>query len=437
MSRELFGTDGVRGLAGEYPLDESGAVKIGRAVGTQFSEAGQTIVLAADPRESSADLVEYISRGLNQVGANVINIGVLPTPGLAYITRQHDEFVAGVMITASHNPVEYNGVKVFDSNGGKLTDETEAKLNSLIQNGTPDRGGGHTTTNTQLIGEYENFLVESAGDFRLDGVKLAVDSANGAASGLAQKVFERLGAEVTAIFDQPDGKNINAGCGATDTIALQKTVIEGRLDLGVALDGDADRIVMIDSRGREVKGDHIMYILAISRGLKGVVVTVMSNLGFLRGLKNKGVATEQTAVGDRYVLEGLAKTGYLLGGEQSGHIILYDLLKTGDGLLAAVNTTKAVANSKRSLSDWYDEVELLPQALVNIPLKDKASLELPSVKQFLDDVATQLGEDGRVLIRPSGTEPLARVMVEAADAESKAKSIAEELQKLIETGAAQ
>lgn len=432
MSRALFGTDGVRGIAGEYPLDQVGATKIGRAVGTHFAEAGQGIVLACDPRESSADLVQYVSDGLAQVGVNVVFVGVIPTPGLAYITRENDEFVAGVMITASHNPSEYNGIKVFDRNGDKLPDSTEATLNSLIENGVEDRPAGQQTKNSELVKSYEDFLVNSAGGFRLEGVRIAVDSANGAASGIAARVFERLGAEVTAMFDTPDGKNINEVCGATDTRQLQSKVKADNLDLGIALDGDADRLVLIDDQGREVKGDHIMYILALSRGLKGVVVTVMSNLGFRRSLQSKGVAIEETAVGDRYVLEGLAKTGYSLGGEQSGHIILYDLLKTGDGLLAAVMTVKAVAESNRSLSDWYDEVELLPQALVNIQLKDKNLLNTADVKQFIDDVTTELGDKGRLLIRPSGTEPLARVMVEAPDADNKAKNIADNLQKLLD-----
>lgn len=431
MSRALFGTDGVRGIAGEYPLDQDGATQIGRAVGTYFAEAGQSIVLACDPRESSDDLMRYVSNGLTSVGVNVVSIGVIPTPGLAYITRENDGYVAGVMITASHNPREYNGIKVFDKNGDKLSDAVEAELNSLIENGVDDRQPGQKTDNKDLIKSYEDFLVGSAGDFRLDGVKLAVDSANGAASGLAGRVFGRLGAKVTSLFDAPDGKNINAQCGATDTNALAAQVVEQNLDLGIALDGDADRLVMIDGRGREVRGDYILYILALSAGLKGVVVTVMSNLGFSQSLERQGIVVEKTAVGDRYVLEGLAKTGYLLGGEQSGHIIFYDLLKTGDGLLAAVKTVKAVAESKRTLAEWCDEVELLPQALVNIPLKNKQSLENPEVKKYLEGLTSEFGNTGRVFIRASGTEPLARVMVEAPQAEAKAKAIAEELQKLI------
>lgn len=432
MSRALFGTDGVRGIAGDFPLDQDGATKIGRAVGTHFAQPGQSIVLASDPRESSADLVHYVSEGLNQVGVDVVYIGVLPTPGLAYITRENTQFVAGVMITASHNPKEYNGIKVFDGNGDKLSDEVETRLNMLIDNGVTDREKGETTQDTQLVKTYEDFLVNCAGEFRLDGVKLAVDSANGAASGISQRVFERLGAEVTSLFDNPDGKNINDKCGATDTKALQATVVEQKLDLGIALDGDADRLVMVDNQGREVRGDYILYVLTISGGLKGVVVTVMSNLGFSQTLEKQGVKVERTAVGDRYVLEGLAKTGYLLGGEQSGHIILYDILKTGDGLLAAVKTVKAVVESDRTLAEWCDEVELLPQALVNIPLSDKSLLEAPKIKDYLAGVTQEFGSNGRVFIRPSGTEPLARVMVEAPGAEDKAQQIATQLQKLLD-----
>jgi len=431
MSRDLFGTDGVRGVAGDFPLNVEGMTKIGRAVGTHFAEQGQRIVLGFDPRESSAGLAKNIIKGLNEVGVNVINAGVLPTPGIAFLTREHDEFVAGIMITASHNPYNYNGVKVFDAEGNKLPDEIEADLNRLIEQGVPDRGQGSSSDDTDVIQEYEDFLVESAGGLRLDSLSIGLDSANGAASGLAQRIFERLGAVVTPLFDNPDGKNINAGCGATDTKALAEVVADKKLSLGIAVDGDADRLFMIDELGREVKGDYIMYLLAVAGNLEGVVATVMSNFGFESALKAKNIKLLRTQVGDRYVLEGLARTGYKLGGEQSGHIILPEILKTGDALLAAVQTVKAVSDTGKTLSQWCDEVQLLPQALVNIPLADKSLLNSAEIKAFIDDKTTQLGETGRVLIRSSGTEPLARVMVEAPDAEKLAKQFAEELQAII------
>ncbi|MEK7594540.1 MAG: phosphoglucosamine mutase [Patescibacteria group bacterium] len=431
MSRELFGTDGVRGLAGKYPLDDEGAVSIGRAVGALFAEAEQRIIIAGDPRESSIDLVESLTKGLIEQGVNVTNVGVIPTPGLAYLTREGDEFVAGVMVTASHNPYEYNGVKVFDANGDKLSDETEAKLNGLIEDGTPDRGQGEASQDDQLIKTYEDFLVNSAEGLNLNGMALAIDSANGAASGIAERVFSHLGAQVTALSDSPDGRNINDKCGATNTAALEETVKVNKLSIGIALDGDADRLMLVDEQGRQVNGDYILYILAVARKLNGVVATVMSNLGFEQSLAKQDIELDRVNVGDRYVLEGLASSGFKLGGEQSGHIILPELLATGDGMLAAVQIVRVLAASGKSLADWRDEVTMLPQALVNIALPDKARLDQPEVKSFVEGQTTQLAGNGRILIRPSGTEPLARVMVEAPDAQALATKIADRLEELV------
>ncbi len=430
MSRELFGTDGIRGLAGQYPLDDAGAEQVGRAVGIHFAKPDQEIVLAWDPRESSAGLAEAITKGLTAVGVNVTKIGVLPTPGLAYITRQHENFVAGVMVTASHNAYQYNGIKVFDSKGDKLSDETETSLNSLIKQDLADRIPGHTKTDENLIKAYEDFLVESTNG-KFNGLKIAIDTANGAASGLAAKVYERLGADERPLADQPDGRNINDGCGATNPEALKQTVLNDNLDLGIALDGDADRVLMIDGQGREVNGDHIIYILAVSRNLPGVVTTVMSNLGLEKALKNKDIKLERTQVGDRYVLEGLAKTGYQIGGEQSGHIILPELLKTGDGLLAATQVLEAVVKSGKDLAGWRDKIELVPQALVNLSVADKSKLDNENVKAFIAEQEHKLGDSRRLLIRPSGTEPVVRVMVEAPDAQAQAESIAAGLKDLL------
>lgn len=431
MNRELFGTDGVRSIAGEYPLDDAGAFRIGMAVGTHFAQAGDRVVIAQDPRESSQHLVDRLTAGLNAVGVDVTLAGILPTPALAYSAREGD-YTAGVMVTASHNPLQYNGVKVFDGRGDKLSDSTEATLNKLIEDGVPERGpAGSTAPDDSLNKRYEDFLVASAGDFQLAGMSLAVDSANGAASGLAERVFTRLGARVTPLFDKPDGRNINLGCGATDTAALSRAVVDDGLDLGVALDGDADRVVLIDSQGREVNGDGILYIVAVAGKLKGVVATVMSNFGLESGFRDKGIALERVQVGDRYVLEGLQKTGFTLGGEQSGHIIFPELLKTGDALLAAVQAVKAVRTSGRSLADWRNELKLLPQTLVNIPLTDKALLDSVGVQNFIREQTQRLDGQGRLLIRPSGTEPLVRVMVEAPEAERLADDIAAKLKELL------
>ncbi len=429
--RELFGTDGVRGLAGKYPLDPVGAMKIGMAVGTHFAKPGQRIVLGNDPRESSAGLVKALIEGLTAVGVHVTQVGIIPTPGLAYLTREGRDFTAGIMITASHNPYKYNGVKVFDKNGGKLTDKTETILNKLIVQGTPERTAGKSSADNGLVRAYEDFLVNSAEGYKLADLSLAVDSANGAASGLAARVFTRLEAQVTALFNQPDGRNINQGCGATNTDALSQKVVYDQLELGVALDGDADRLMLIDEQGRQVNGDHILYILAVAGGLQGVVLTAMSNLGVENALKARTIDVKRVGVGDRYVLEGLRDSGYSLGGEQSGHIILADRLATGDALLAAIRTLAAVKASGKSLAEWRDEVPMLPQTLINIPLVDKSLLEKPEVAAYIKQETQDLGDKGRLLIRPSGTEPLARVMVEAADAGQRADRIASRLAELL------
>jgi phosphoglucosamine mutase len=432
MSRELFGTDGIRGLAGQYPLDSAGVHSIGMAVGTQFGAPGKQIVIGCDTRESSSQIVNDLTAGLVAVGVDVVIVGVIPTPGLAYLTRENEQFAAGVVVTASHNPYEHNGVKVFDSKGEKLPDDTEAILNSLIKDGVPEKHPGTSRSDPSLVKHYEDFLVGSAAGLSMTGMRIGVDSANGAASGLAERVLQRLGAAVMPLFDKPDGRNINANCGATDTTQLARQVVMGNLDLGIALDGDADRVMLIDGQGREVKGDQILYILAVTGNHKGVVATVMSNLGFELALQEQGIALERTDVGDRYVLEGLQRTGYKLGGEQSGHIILPDILVTGDGLLAAVATLAALSTSGKSLAQWYDKVGMLPQALVNISLQNKALLETPEIKAFVTTQTNQLVGKGRVLIRPSGTEPLARVMVEADDAEAVAERIGLELEQLLQ-----
>jgi phosphoglucosamine mutase len=429
--RDLFGTDGVRGLAGQFPLDSDGARRIGMAVGMYFAETSQSVVIGQDTRQSSRQIVADLTYGLNHVGVSVVSAGVLPTPGLSYITGLNPKFVAGVMVTASHNPYQYNGIKVFDEEGGKLSDEIEFRLNTLIEKGVKERGQGSLTQDDKLIKSYEDFLIGTAEGLDLKDFKIAVDSANGAASHLAARIFERLGANVTPLFDSPNGTNINDGCGATDTKALAEVVINNKLDLGIALDGDADRLIMIDELGREVKGDYLLYLLAVVRETNGVVATIMSNQGFEMALQKRNIKLLRTDVGDRYVLEGLKRTGYKLGGEASGHIIFPLVLGTGDGLLAAVQTLRAVSTSDKSLAEWRDEVTLLPQALINVSLPDKKLLERTSIQTFIKDQNKMLGQ-GRLLIRPSGTEPLMRVMVEAPDAETTAQSIAHQLEALID-----
>jgi len=372
-----------------------------------------------------------LAAGVTATGANVEVVGVIPTPGLAYLTRESDA-AAGIMVTASHNKYSDNGVKVFDRTGGKLTDETETTMNGMITGGVAGRGSfGSWLHSTERVVGYENFLVASAEGTDLTGMRIAVDSANGAASGIAARVFTRLGADVMAVADKPDGRNINAGCGATHTEMLEETVVENGLDLGVALDGDADRLMLVDGLGRKFDGDHIMYTLATAGGHDGVVATVMTNLGAEQAMRGNGIDVIRAGVGDRYVLEGLRESGYRLGGEQSGHIILPERLATGDGMLAAIQAIRAVRESGLSLAEWRDQVELLPQALVNIPVPDKRLLGHESVRAYIDEVTDRLGGNGRVLIRPSGTEPLARVMVESPDAHEAAMAAAAGLERLL------
>jgi phosphoglucosamine mutase len=429
-ARDLFGTDGVRGLAGQYPLDTPGATSIGAAVGTYFAKPGQTIIIGCDTRQSSTKLVADLVAGLTKVGVQVTQVGVITTPGLAYITRE-GSYVAGVMVTASHNPFTYNGVKVFDGQGGKLDDTTEAALNNLIVSGVVDRPGGDLTRDSQLTNKYIDFLMHSVEGLDLTGLRIAVDMANGSASAIASTVFTKLGASVTPLFDAPNGTNINDGCGATNTTVLQQTVLNNKLDLGIAFDGDADRLMLVDNLGRECNGDHILYLLAVAEGAQGVVATVMSNLGLEQALERNGIQLSRAQVGDRYVLEGLRATGYSLGGEQSGHIIFPDLLMTGDGLLAAVQVLHVLHGANITLAGWRDEVIMLPQALVNIAVSDKALLNSPAVQAFITSETASLGSNGRLLIRPSGTEPLVRVMVEANDAQAIAEHIAVQLQELL------
>ncbi|MFI5271233.1 MAG: phosphoglucosamine mutase, partial [Candidatus Saccharimonadales bacterium] len=408
MDRQLFGTDGVRGLAGTYPLDDKGCTQIAKAVGSSFAAPGETVVIGHDTRESSSRIVHCVIDGLISVGVNVVNIGVIPTPGLAYITKVGD-FSAGIMITASHNTYEYNGIKVFSGSGDKLSDEEEAKLNTLINSEIQDKEPAKARNDHSLVEKYKDFLIESAPGLDLSEYSIGIDTANGATSGIAEDVFKRLGADVSPIFDKPNGRNINDKCGATHPEALANRLLTNKLSLGIALDGDGDRLIMIDSLGREVKGDYIMYILAVVKGLKGVVATSMSNLGFEKALKEHGIELVRTDVGDRYVLEALEETGLELGGEQSGHIIMPNILKTGDGILAAIHLIKAVKESGKNLAEWCDEITPFPQALVNIRVEDKSVLEDPEIKKFIVSQTESLGDNGRVLIRPSGTEPLARV----------------------------
>ncbi len=428
MSRQLFGTDGIRGPVGTYPLTDEGMLQIGKAVGSYFTGPG-TVLVGWDPRESSEELVRLLVQGLAGVGTDVCKVGVVPTPGLAYLARAR-QAKAGVMITASHNPYTDNGVKVFTPDGRKLSDKDQAGINDLIDKDIPDSSDGTVTDDGSAIRVYEDLLINSADDVSFKGISIALDSANGATSGIAEHVFKALGADVTPMNDGPDGQNINVKCGATDPASLQDLVANKGLDAGAAFDGDGDRVIMVDARGRQLTGDHILYILAVTGGHRGVAATIMSNQGLETGLERRGIRLERTPVGDRSVLSALDSTGFTLGGEQSGHIIMPRLSPTGDGLLAAISVLAACEKTGKTLDQWYDELELLPQALVSIPFPDKHLLESKNVQDFLADESAKLAGKGRLNVRASGTEPKVRVMVEAPDADKRAQGIADDLIKL-------
>jgi phosphoglucosamine mutase len=406
MARRYFGTDGVRGVVGET-LTPDLVERVGRAA-TLWAGGGRVFV-GRDTRGSGPELEEAVARGITSAGGTAVLAGVLPTPAVALLAED-----LGIVLTASHNPPEYNGVKVFGPDGAKLTDEQEAEIEALLDDAGP--GGGSVVELEGAGSTYLAHLLERFGS-DLSGLRIGVDCANGAFSALAPSAFERLGAEVHAIGVSPDGANINEGCGATDLAALQQTVAGEGLDLGVAFDGDGDRMLAVDERGEPLDGDQILAILALHLGVDVVAVTVMTNLGFHRLMAENGVRVVTTPVGDRYVLEALRREDGLLGGEQSGHLIWLGSHVTGDGLAAAL--LLCAATRGRSLSDAAAVLHRFPQAKRNVRVSRR---ELPqSILDEADRINDELGDRGRVLVRPSGTEPLVRVLVEAENEQDAGK----------------
>jgi phosphoglucosamine mutase len=405
VARSYFGTDGVRGIYGESLTPEL-VEKLGKAVAL-WSGRGRVFV-GRDTRASGYELEEALARGIASAGGSAVLAGVLPTPAVALLALD-----VGAVITASHNPPEYNGVKFFDRDGQKLTDETEEQIEALIDADAP--GGGEIDHVGVANDSYLTHIVDRFGS-DLSGMRIGVDCANGAYSEIAPKAFEQLGAEVFAIGDQPDGTNINTGYGATDLAALQETVRAHGLNLGVAFDGDGDRMLAVDERGNTIDGDQIITILALHLGVDAVAVTVMSNLGLHRVLEEHGVRVYTTPVGDRYVLEALREHGALLGGEQSGHIIYLKDHVTGDGLASALLLCSALAG--RTLSEAAAQMPLFPQIKENLHLPGR---KLP--ERLVEEVSRlneSLNGNGRVLVRRSGTEPVVRLLAEAAtEAEAK------------------
>lgn len=399
MGRNYFGTDGVRGIVGEF-LTVDLVERLGRASAT-WSGSGRVFV-GRDTRASGEELEEAFARGVASAGGVAVLAGVLPTPAVALLRLD-----LGVVISASHNPPEYNGVKFFDRDGHKLSDATEERIEELLDANAP--GGGEIDRVGVAVDSYLEHVVERFGT-DLTGLRIAVDCANGAYSGIAPRAFEQLGATVTALGSEPDGANINVGCGATDLALLAHTVRESGCDLGVAFDGDGDRMLAVDRDGRTVDGDEIVAILALHMGVDKVAVTTMANLGFHRLMAENEIRVITTDVGDRYVLEALYREGGILGGEQSGHIICLRDHVTGDGLAAALLLCDAIRGT--TLADAAGAMTRYPQVMRNVPRTGRGPLP-PALVDEIDRVNAELDGAARVLVRPSGTEPVVRVLAEA------------------------
>jgi phosphoglucosamine mutase len=437
----LFGTDGVRGVANadltaELALGLSvAAAHVLAEVGT-FAGHRPTAVVGRDPRASGEFLEAAVVAGLASAGVDVLRVGVLPTPAVAYLTGALGADL-GVMLSASHNAMPDNGIKFFARGGQKLADDLEDRIETVYdqhRTGAPwerptGSGVGRVTDYDEGFEKYIAHLMQVLPN-RLDGLKVVVDEAHGAASRVSPEAFARAGAEVVAIGADPDGLNINDGCGSTHLGLLKAAVLEHGADFGIAHDGDADRCLAVDGAGEEIDGDQILAVLALAMREAGtlrgdtVVATVMSNLGFKLAMEREGLQLVQTAVGDRYVLESMKAGGYALGGEQSGHVIVLDHATTGDGTLTGLMLAARVVATGRSLADLAAVMQRLPQVLINVPDVDKSRVETsPELANAVAEAARELGATGRVLLRPSGTEPLVRVMVEAADIE-QARAVA-------------
>ncbi|CUN16815.1 phosphoglucosamine mutase [Turicibacter sanguinis] len=439
---KYFGTDGVRGVA-NTELTPEFTLKLGRILGYQLTSLCERpkVLIGRDTRISGELLESALIAGLVSVGADVLKLGVITTPGVAYLTKNLD-VQAGIMISASHNPVQDNGIKIFSHSGYKLSDEQENEIEAYLD--APDTLPRPIAGN---IGRVEDFYrgakqyvdyLETTIDDRLNGLKVVLDCANGASSALAPQLFKELGAEVITVSSKPDGVNINEQCGSTHPEALAVEVVKQEADLGFAFDGDCDRLIAVDYNGAIVDGDYIMFIVGRYLNEKGqlnkgtVVSTVMSNLGFYNAVEANGLHSVQTKVGDRYVLEEMLKNGYNFGGEQSGHLIFLDYGTTGDGMLSAVQLANIVVEKGQTLADLAKEMPKYPQLLKNIRVEDKnAMMTNEAILAVIAEVEAEMNGKGRVLVRPSGTEPLVRVMVEA-ETEALCNSYVERILAVVE-----
>ncbi len=453
MSRQYFGTDGIRGTVGQPPITPDFVLKLAHAVGRVLkkSDAKPTVLIGKDTRISGYMLESALESGFNSAGVDVVLLGPLPTPGVAYLTRALRANL-GVVISASHNAYPDNGIKFFSAQGTKLPDAWELAVETALQDApvwASSKDLGKTRRLDDAAGRYIEFAKSTfASDLTLKGLKIVIDGAHGAAYQIAPKVFHELGAEVIAIGCEPNGTNINDGVGATHPQALIRAVVANHADYGIALDGDADRLQIVDRAGRLFNGDEVLYLMVnerLQRGesvpgekanstVPGVVGTLMTNMAIEVALKAKGIQFVRAKVGDRYVLEALEKHGWLLGGESSGHLLALDKHTTGDGIISALQVLQFVQRSATSLADLLGSVKLFPQEMINVRLKPHQDWKAnPKLAPAQAEIEQQLGDSGRVLIRASGTEPVVRVMVEAKEAHI-AQSCAQRLADVISAG---
>jgi phosphoglucosamine mutase len=445
MARKYFGTDGIRGAVGTYPITAEFMLRLGWAAGRVLGRGGRgRVLIGKDTRISGYMFESALEAGLSAAGVDIRLLGPMPTPAIAYLTRTLHAS-AGIVISASHNPHYDNGVKFFSADGTKLPDGLETAIEVELEREmvtVPSAELGKAKRVDDAPGRYIEFCKSTIGPgVGLQGMKIVVDCANGATYDVAPNVFDELGADVSAIGASPDGLNINDGCGSTRPDRIREAVLERRADLGIALDGDGDRVIMVDHTGEVVDGDELLYIIASHRhGVQtlgtGVVGTVMSNLGLEHALGTLGIPFQRTAVGDRYVIEYMRREGWLLGGESSGHIICLDRTTTGDGVVAALQVLAAMVATGKTLQQLKSGMRKYPQTMINVRLAQAGGLlDSAPIRDAVSAVERTLGKRGRVLLRPSGTEPLIRVMVEGEDAE-EVRRLAEQLAGVVESIAA-
>jgi phosphoglucosamine mutase len=439
MGRKFFGTDGVRGKVGEHPMTVEFALKLASAAARVLAPKGGTVLIGKDTRLSGYMFEAALEAGFVASGVNVMLIGPLPTPGVAYLTRKF-ECDFGVVISASHNAYDDNGIKFFDRDGGKLSDEIEEKIEEELERGAVTLSSMHLGKASRVDKSRRHYQDFCSGTLpkgmSLEGMKLVVDCANGAGYKVVPRTLADLGAEIIPIGCSPNGRNINDGCGSTAPSLLQLTVPGVRAAAGIALDGDGDRLVMVDGLGRTIDGDQLIYIIATARKRAGllqgpVVGTVMSNLGLEVALRKQGIDFRRAAVGDRYVLGLLRETGGEIGGETSGHILMLDKTTTGDALMAGLQVLAVMRETGQSLAELAAGMPKFPQTMINVRVARRFDpTTVPEVEDTVRKVSSQLGEEGRVVLRPSGTEPVIRVMVEARD-ETDTVRCAEEIAAVV------